>query len=75
MTRKPTRSVDELYQAARGGERRALGRLLSIVERGGADADHLSELAHPDSGGAHVVGITGAPGAGEPGVVGDVHQQ
>ncbi|RZV44274.1 MAG: methylmalonyl Co-A mutase-associated GTPase MeaB [Acidimicrobiales bacterium] len=69
---KPKRSIDELYAAARGGERRALGRLLSIVERGGQDADQISDLAHPDAGRAHIVGITGAPGAGKSTLVGQL---
>lgn len=57
--------IDELYRAARAGSRRALGRLLTFVERGGAEAEQISELAHPDSGNAHIIGITGAPGAGK----------
>ncbi len=59
------RPIPELYEAARAGERRALGRLLTKVERGGDEADRISELAHPDAGRAHIVGITGAPGAGK----------
>ncbi len=59
------RDPAELYRAARDGERRALGRLLTLVERGGPPADQISELAHPDAGRAHIVGITGAPGAGK----------
>ena len=66
------RSVPELYAAARSGERRALGRLLTAVERGGAAADEISELAHPDSGKAHIVGITGSPGAGKSTLVGQL---
>ena len=58
-------STDEVFERAIAGERRALGRLLTWVERGGAEADHVTELAHPRSGTAHVVGITGAPGAGK----------
>ncbi|MDW3175793.1 MAG: methylmalonyl Co-A mutase-associated GTPase MeaB [Acidimicrobiia bacterium] len=69
---RPKRSVDELYAAAKSGERRALGKLLSIVERGGAQADEISELAHPDAGHAHIVGITGAPGAGKSTLVGQL---
>lgn len=66
------RSVSELYTAARAGERRALGRLLTAVERGGAVADEISELAHPDAGHAHIVGITGSPGAGKSTLVGQL---
>jgi LAO/AO transport system kinase len=57
--------VDGLYGRAKAGQRRALGRLLTMVERGGRDAELISELANPDAGRAHVVGITGSPGAGK----------
>ena len=65
-----TASIDELYAAARGGNRRALGRLLTLVERGGPEAETIGELVDPDAGPsspdrAHIVGITGAPGAGK----------
>lgn len=69
---KPKRSIPELYTEARSGGRRALGRLLTVVERGGAGADEISELAHPDAGRAHVVGITGAPGAGKSTLTGEL---
>ena len=58
-------AVDALYTDARDGSRRALGRLLTLVERGGPAADTISELAHPHAGAAHIIGITGAPGAGK----------
>ena len=58
-------STTEIFARAIAGERRALGRLLTHVERGGSAADEVTELAHPVSGNAHVVGITGAPGAGK----------
>ena len=62
---KTPTNIDDQYHAAKDGNRRSLGRLLSVVERGGTDADTISELAHPDSGQAHIVGITGAPGSGK----------
>ncbi len=58
-------SPDGLVEAARSGNRRAIGRLLTLVERGGEAADEITDLTHPHTGGAHVVGITGAPGAGK----------
>ena len=66
--------------AARGGERRATARLLSLVEWGGPGADEVAErtwtVLHggamgddviPGGGAnrAHVVGVTGPPGAGK----------
>ncbi|MEM9135417.1 MAG: methylmalonyl Co-A mutase-associated GTPase MeaB [Actinomycetota bacterium] len=65
-------TVEELYQAARSGHRRSLGRLLTHVERGGPQAETVSELAHPDSGSAHILGITGPPGAGKSTLVGQL---
>jgi LAO/AO transport system kinase len=54
-----------LFSSARGGDRSALARLLSMVERGGPEARAISALSHPLSGSAVTVGITGAPGAGK----------
>ncbi len=55
----------ELIRRARSGDRRALARLISIVEEWRpAAADVLAEL-YPATGQAHVVGLTGAPGSGK----------
>lgn len=54
-----------LFDAALSGDRAALARLLSAVERGGPDARHVGRLAFPRSGQAYTVGLTGAPGAGK----------
>jgi LAO/AO transport system kinase len=59
------RDAEELMEAAAGGDRRSVARLLSMVERGGDDARAAGALAHARSGGAYTVGITGAPGAGK----------
>jgi LAO/AO transport system kinase len=50
---------------ARDGDRTALARLLSLVERGGDPAREIGRLAHASSGSAHTIGITGPPGAGK----------
>ncbi len=51
--------------AARTGDRAAIARLLSMVERGGAAAHEVGRLCHPLSGSAYTVGLTGAPGSGK----------
>jgi LAO/AO transport system kinase len=56
---------DQLVQAARGGDRGALARLLSLVERGGDPARAVGRTTHPLGGHATTVGITGSPGAGK----------
>ncbi|HWL41438.1 MAG TPA: methylmalonyl Co-A mutase-associated GTPase MeaB [Ilumatobacter sp.] len=61
----PLNDPGELFAAARAGERSAVARLLSLVERGGEPARAVGRLAHPDSGHAYTVGLTGAPGAGK----------
>ena len=58
-------SADELLEAARSGDRGALARLLSMVERGGSAAYRVGVAAHELAGEAYTVGITGSPGAGK----------
>jgi len=57
--------VNELATAIRGGSVRALSRGLSWVEAGGDRAEALVEALYPDSRSSHIVGITGAAGAGK----------
>ncbi|MBU6202252.1 MAG: methylmalonyl Co-A mutase-associated GTPase MeaB [Acidobacteria bacterium] len=61
------RSTDPatLLEQARAGDRGALARLLTLVERGGPQSREVGRLVSPRGGAAHVVGITGAPGAGK----------
>lgn len=63
----PVRTKDPraLLAAATGGDRAALARLISLVERGGDAARDVGRLTHPLGGRAYTVGITGAPGAGK----------
>ena len=55
----------ELAEGALGGDRRALARLLTAVENRTAVAESALRRLHPAAGRAHLVGITGAPGAGK----------
>src|SRR3954449_12298199 len=59
------RPVAELFGAACDGDRAALARLLSLIERGGDEAREVARLAHPRSGNSYLVGLTGAPGSGK----------
>ena len=66
----------ELLERAVDGQRRALGRLLSLVEQGGEPADEIAELVHGRANGeAAVIGITGAPGTGKSTLVGHLLDQ
>ncbi|TMF40864.1 MAG: methylmalonyl Co-A mutase-associated GTPase MeaB [Chloroflexi bacterium] len=48
-----------------GGDRRALARLLTAVENRTALAEPALRTLYPKAGRAHIVGITGPPGAGK----------
>ena len=55
----------ELAEGTVAGDRRALARLLTAVENRTAVAEAGLRRLHPEAGRAHLVGITGAPGAGK----------
>jgi len=47
------------------GDRRALARLITIADDGGPALPDILREVHPHTGKAHVIGITGPPGAGK----------
>jgi LAO/AO transport system kinase len=61
----PAERAASLAAAARAGDRRALARLLTAVENHTAVAEHALRRIYPQAGTAHLVGITGPPGAGK----------
>lgn len=65
MGRVRTANPAALVDAARGGDKGALARLLSLVEQGGEAAREVGRIAYPLGGRAYTIGITGAPGAGK----------
>src|SRR5665213_136722 len=60
-----TRSTEEMFVAARNGDRVSLGRLLSVVEIAGPAARKVGELVFDNYRVAQIVGVTGSPGAGK----------
>jgi LAO/AO transport system kinase len=65
VTGDPAERAAVLADAARAGDRRSLARLLTAVENHTAVAEHALRRIYPVAGGAHLVGITGPPGAGK----------
>lgn len=57
--------MDDLLADVRQGERRAVARTITQVERSEARAREIVKTLYPYTGQAHVVGITGAPGTGK----------
>jgi LAO/AO transport system kinase len=51
--------------AAQAGDRAAVARLISLVERGGEPARAVGRLVYPLGGHAYTVGVTGPPGSGK----------
>jgi LAO/AO transport system kinase len=64
MSTRPTDPA-ALLDAAQDGDRVALARLLSYVERGGEQSRQVAHLAYRSPGRAYTVGLTGAPGSGK----------
>ena len=58
-------SPTELFEAACAGDRAALARVLSLLERGDVVAREVGRMAYKRGGQGYTVGITGAPGAGK----------
>jgi len=61
----PEARAAELSEAAIAGDRRALARLLTAVENRTPTAEAAMRQLYPRAGRAHLVGITGPPGAGK----------
>lgn len=63
-------AVEEILAGVRAGERRAIGRAISLVEaRGDAGREVLRRL-HPSTGHAMRLGVTGSPGVGKSTLIG-----
>ncbi len=61
--------MNELLEQVRQGQIRAIARLITRVENSSAAAERAIQALYPHTGQAHIVGITGAPGAGKSTVV------
>ncbi len=59
------RDASHLVPQALDGDRRALARLISLVEDDGTDARAALATLYPHTGRAHIIGVTGAPGSGK----------
>jgi len=58
-------AVEALASGVRAADRRSIARAISLVERGGVEADALLAMLGTGLAGAQRVGITGPPGAGK----------
>jgi LAO/AO transport system kinase len=70
VRRRGQADPEELILAARAGDPRALGRLVSLVENSSAELRQVMKVIAPLAGGARVIGLTGSPGVGKSTVTG-----
>ncbi len=57
--------MKKTLQNALNGDIRSIGRLITLVESQSHDAKSIMQEIYPHTGHAHVVGVTGSPGAGK----------
>jgi LAO/AO transport system kinase len=60
---------ETLIQGVLARQRRALGKAISCIEMGGSAARELIAGLYPHTGKAHLIGVTGSPGAGKSSLV------
>ena len=58
-------SLDSLIQSALSGDKKAIARLITLVENDEEKAREIIRRIYPHTGKAYVVGITGPPGSGK----------
>jgi LAO/AO transport system kinase len=56
---------DNLVEQVLAGNRRALARLISLVEDGTPEANEAISVLYSHTGSAYTIGVTGAPGTGK----------
>src|SRR5450759_3124343 len=80
-TREPTRSsassslgsclsvlaerAEELFGRLRNGNRRAAGRVISLIEDESPEVEAIMRTLYPYTGNTYAVGVTGPPGGGK----------
>jgi len=64
-TRRALPGIRDLVKGLRAGDKRAAGKLISLIEDDEPEATEALAALHPFTGKAHIVGFTGPPGVGK----------
>jgi LAO/AO transport system kinase len=67
--------MQQLVEELLNGNRRAAARLITLIENEDQQKTRLLQEIYPHTGSAHIIGITGAPGAGKSSLVDRLLQQ
>ncbi|NPV50142.1 MAG: methylmalonyl Co-A mutase-associated GTPase MeaB [Candidatus Methanofastidiosum sp.] len=62
-------SYDELIKRMISGDRRALGKIITLMENDPSSSAYIIPQIHNLTGRAHIIGITGPPGSGKSSIV------
>ena len=62
-------SLEELIKSMISGDRRALGKIITLMENDSSSSAYIIPKIHNLTGKAHIVGITGPPGSGKSSIV------
>jgi LAO/AO transport system kinase len=57
--------MQDLIDRLISGDRRALARLVTLIENGATESQNVLAILHSLGGNAHIIGVTGSPGAGK----------
>lgn len=68
-------NVDELLNRAERGDKRAIARLITLVENSEEAALEIASKTYPKTGRALVIGVTGPPGAGKSTLIGKLIEE
>ena len=55
----------DIVERLLNGDKRAVARIISMIEDGDPESQDALGILHPHTGNAHVIGVTGPPGAGK----------
>ncbi len=59
------RKAEEIAHGVLSGDRRSIARAITIIENNTAEAKELIALIYPQTGKAHIIGLTGPGGSGK----------
>ena len=75
MSKNRNDYLEKMVRQLLNGNRRAAGRLISMIENGAKDANGLMKLVYPHTGKSMIIGITGSGGSGKSSLINHLIQR